>query len=140
MDADSPSVMYDHPAAIEKSEERLRGTLMPTDSQTERRRSSRMPFKARIILSGKDAEGFNFAEETETLGVSKHGALLRTSYILNLGQELSVRTKVKERVGQFQVVWMGKAGTTQEGLIGLEWVDARRFWGVEFPPEDWDGQ
>ena len=112
---------------------------MPTESGSERRRSSRLPFKARVILSGKDAEGFSFAEETETASVSKHGALLRTSYSLKLGQELSVRTKEKDRVGQFQVVWMGKANTPEEGLIGLEWLDARRFWGVEFQPEDWEG-
>jgi hypothetical protein len=112
---------------------------MPTKSRSERRRSSRVPFKARVILSGKDAEGFSFAEETDTVSVSKHGALLRTSYHLNLGQELSVRTKEKDRVGQLQVVWMGKAGTSEEGMIGLEWLDARRFWGVEFPPEDWGG-
>jgi len=110
---------------------------MPTPSYSERRRSSRVHFKARVILSGQDAEGFSFAEETETVSVSKHGALLRTSYNLNLGQELSVRTKEKDRVGQFQVVWLGEAGTSEEGMIGLEWLDSRRFWGVEFPPEDW---
>jgi hypothetical protein len=110
---------------------------MPTETNPERRRTSRVQHQTRVALSGKDADGFSFAEETETITVSKHGASLRTSYHLTLGQEVSVRTKAKDRVGQFQVVWIGEAGTPDEGKIGVEWLDARRFWGVEFPPEDW---
>ena len=113
---------------------------MATDSPAERRRTSRLQFRVRVILSGKNAEGFSFAEETDTISVSKHGALLRTSHTLALGEELSLRTKEKDRVGQFQVVWMGKAGTPEEGLIGLEWVDTLRFWGIAFPPEDWQAE
>jgi hypothetical protein len=111
---------------------------MPTEAQPERRRNSRLPFQVRIVLSGKDADGFNFAEETETVTVGKHGAAVRTSYNLALGQELSVRTKDKNRVGQFQVVWLGQAGTPSEGKIGLEWVEIQKFWGVDFPVEDWE--
>ena len=110
---------------------------MPADMNPERRRTSRIPHQTRVVLSGRDADGFDFAQETETLMVSKHGASLRTSYHLALGQEVSIRTKEKDRVGQFQVVWVGEPGTPDEGKIGVEWVDARRFWGVEFPPEDW---
>jgi len=112
---------------------------MPADFNPERRRTSRVPHKTRVTMSGKDADGFNFAEETETILVSKHGAALRTSHHLTLGQEVSVRTKAKDRVGQFQVVWVGEAGTPNEARIGVEWLDGRHFWGVEFPPEDWQG-
>jgi hypothetical protein len=102
-----------------------------------RRRNGRVPHRARIILSGVDADGFNFAEETETVTVSKNGLSVRTSYQLALGQELSVRTKDKNRVAQFQVVWMGQPNTPRDGSVGLEWVELRRFWNVEFAPEDW---
>lgn len=111
---------------------------MPTESPSERRKRSRVAHKVRIMLSGKDAEGFNFAEETETVTVGKHGAAVRTSYLLALGQELSVRTRDMNRVGQFQVVWLGNAGTPSEGKVGLEWLESQRFWGVEFAPEDWE--
>lgn len=114
---------------------------MPTEQPPpDRRRVSRVPQRVRVILSGMDADGFNFAEETETVSVSKHGSSVRSSYNLTLGQEISVRTKEKNRVAQFQVVWIGKAGTPSEGKVGLEWLDARRFWGVEFPPEDWENE
>jgi hypothetical protein len=68
------------------------------------------------------------------------GASLRTSYHLALDQEVSIRTKVKDRVGQLQVVWIGAPGTPDEGKIGVEWLEPRRFWGVEFPPEDWQSE
>lgn len=110
---------------------------MATKPKPERRRKSRVAHQARLILSGTDAEGYNFAEDTETVTVSKNGAAVRTSYVLALGQELSVRMKETNRVGQFQVVWLGKEGTPSEGRIGLEWVAIKRFWGIELPPEDW---
>ena len=112
---------------------------MSTEQTPDRRRTSRIPHRARIILSAVDADGFSFAEETETVMVGKHGMSARTSYNLALGQEVSVRTKDKNRVGQFKVVFLGTAGTANEGLVGLEWLEARRFWGIEFPPEDWGG-
>jgi len=111
---------------------------MPTEQAPNRRRASRIPHQVRIVLSGADVDGISFAEETETLTVSKHGLAVRTSYHLPLGQEISVRTKDKNRVGQFEVVWIGKPGTSDEGRIGLEWVEPHRFWGIEFPPDDWE--
>jgi hypothetical protein len=112
-------------------------SLMATQTKSERRRKSRVDHKSRLILSGTDAEGYNFAEDTETVTVSRNGAAVRTSYVLALGQELSVRMKDSNRVGQFQVVWLGQEGTPSEGRIGLEWVAIKQFWGIEFPPEDW---
>jgi PilZ domain len=110
---------------------------MATPSHSERRRRTRVPHSSRIIVSGVNAEGFNFAEETETVTVSKFGAAVRTSYNLKLGQEVSVRTRDKNRLGQFQVVWLGQSGTPSEGKIGIEWLEPRRFWGMDFAPEDW---
>jgi PilZ domain-containing protein len=111
---------------------------MPAKTSPERRRRSRFPHKVRVILSGTSADGFNFAEETDTVSVSKHGASVRTSYQLRLGQDVSLRIKENNRVAQFLVVWLGEPSTPSEGKAGLEWVDPRRFWGIEFPPEDWE--
>jgi hypothetical protein len=113
---------------------------MPTTESSNRRRSGRIDHHVSVILSGIDRDGFNFGEETDTHSVSKHGASIRTAYELRLGQEVSVRTKENNRVGQFVVVWVGQSGTANQGLIGLEWVEVRRFWGVEFPPDDWEAE
>jgi hypothetical protein len=110
---------------------------MPSPTPSERRRKTRLQRNVRVILSGVDADGFKFAEETETVTLSKGGAALRTAYTLRLGQEITVNVKETDRVGQFQVVWMGQKGTSSEGKVGIEWVGPRRFWGIEFAPEDW---
>ena len=110
---------------------------MPTEQQPDRRRKSRVPHKSRVVISGLDADGFNFAEETETVMVSNNGAAFRTAYVLAIGQEICVRIVETNRSGQFQVVWLGTAGTVSEGKVGLEWVESKRFWDVDFPPEDW---
>ena len=111
---------------------------MPAESTPERRRLGRVPHHARIILSGTDADGFNFAEETETLSVSKQGLSARTSYNLAIGQELSIRTKDRNRVAKFQIVWAGNPETPSHGRVGLEWVEPSRFWGIQFPSDDWE--
>jgi len=110
---------------------------MPSHPPSEQRRKTRLQQNIRVILSGVDADGFKFAEETETVTISKGGAALRTAYTLRLGQEIAVNVKETDRVGQFQVVWVGQKGTSSEGKVGIEWVGPRRFWGIDFAPEDW---
>jgi hypothetical protein len=112
---------------------------MASMTQPQRRRWTRLHLACRIIVSGKDAEGREFTEETETLNVNKFGASIRTSRSYSPGQVITVRTKDQGHVGQFQVVWVGEPETPQAGRIGVEFLDARRFWGVEFPPDDWGG-
>jgi hypothetical protein len=93
-----------------------------------------------VKISGVDPAGNAFSEETDTISISKFGACLRTAHTYTLGQILTIHTLNLGHTGQFQVVWMGQPGTRDAGQIGIEWVDARRFWGIEFPPEDWSGR
>ncbi|HTS70205.1 MAG TPA: hypothetical protein VMO17_14590 [Terriglobia bacterium] len=113
---------------------------MATEPYREQRRSSRIQFRRGIRISGVDAQGKEFSEETETICISKFGASLRSGRHFSLGQILTVETLGQSHTGQFQVVWIGERDTREEGEIGIEWVDARRFWGIEFPPEDWGGR
>jgi len=113
---------------------------MATEPYREQRRSSRLQFRRRIKISGVDAQGTEFNEDTETICLSKFGASLRSDHKFSLGQTLTVQTLDQGHTGQFQVVWIGEVDTREEGEIGIEWLDARRFWGIEFPPEDWGGR
>jgi len=112
---------------------------MPTATQPypQQRRSSRLLFRCQIQINGKDAQGDDFTEDTVTLSIGKFGASLKTTRHYSLGQIITVRCKEPGHVGQFQVVWIGDPETREAGHIGIELLDARRFWGVEFPPEDW---
>jgi hypothetical protein len=57
-----------------------------------------------------------------------------------MGQVLSIYTVDRGHTGLFQVVWIGRDGTREAGRIGVEWANTHRFWGIEFPPEDWGGR
>ena len=113
---------------------------MATPTYPYQRRSSRLQFRCRVKVSAIDSEGNIFSEETETISISKFGASLKTAGHFTMGQILSVNTLDRGRTGHFQVVWMGQTGTREAGQVGIEWVDARTFWGIEFPPEDWGGR
>lgn len=112
---------------------------MATPPYAQQRRSSRLKFGCRVKISGVDPKGNPFSEETETNSISKFGASLATVHQFTMGQTLLVKTLDHGHAGQFQIVWVGKPGTPEAGQIGIEWLDARRFWGIEFPPEDWGG-
>lgn len=114
--------------------------MASTQPYSVQRRSSRIQFRCRVKIRALDSAGNIFSEETETTSVSKFGASLKTTHQFAVGQVISIRTLDRDHVGQFQVVWKGQAGTPGEGQIGVEWVDARSFWGIEFPPEDWSSR
>src|SRR5689334_3392769 len=109
----------------------------PTKSKPNGRGKTQMAPKARTVMRGMEPDANILARVPKPVTVSKNGAAVRTSYTLALGAELAVRVKDTNRAGQFLVVWLGEAGTPSEGRIGLEWVASQRFWGIEFPPEDW---
>ena len=79
-------------------------------------------------------------EETETINVSKSGASLRTGHDYALGQILTVQTLDRGHAGQFLVVWKSPGSSPGAWQVGIEWLDAKRFWGIDFPPEDWSGR
>ena len=112
---------------------------MPTAAlpYPQQRRSSRLLFRCQIRITGKDPQGNEFSDDAVTHSIGKFGASLSTSRQFSLGQIVTVLSKERGHVGQFQVVWIGKPGTREGGQIGIEMLDARRFWGIEFPPEDW---
>ena len=103
----------------------------------QKRRSSRLEFPCRVKITGVDRNGTPFSEETETVCISRYGASLKTNRNYALGQTITVQTLEHGHSGQFRVVWMSPRGARPINEIGIEWIDAHRFWGIEFPPEDW---
>ena len=94
-----------------------------------------------VRLWGMDANGKPFIEAATTLNVSRNGALVK-----NAPKKLKVGETVGLRVGdqkcRFQIVWVGRNGTLDDGYIGLKAVDReRRVWevnGLEDPGDDID--
>ncbi|HLK03741.1 MAG TPA: hypothetical protein VKT53_04805 [Candidatus Acidoferrum sp.] len=102
-----------------------------------KRRSQRVLMQVPVRLRGKDAQGADFDEETETLAINAHGALVLLQARLTSGSLLLLQHKRTTEEQECSVVFLGPVrGNKAE--IGLEFSAPRpQFWRVAFPPEDW---
>ena len=90
-----------------------------------------------ISVSGKNARGDTFTEETRTLVVNAHGALISLAAPITGGQLVSVSNKATQNSIECKVVHLGsmQAGKVQMGVEFERPCPA--FWQIDFPPEDW---
>lgn len=102
-----------------------------------RRRSMRVLLSVPIVVSGKGAENKPFTEETRTLVVNAHGALIALATRVVPNQEITVANKATNKSLECRVVHVGNAqgGKMQ---LGIEFVKpSPTFWQIDFPPDDW---
>ncbi|MGB2592031.1 MAG: hypothetical protein WBG02_15245 [Candidatus Acidiferrum sp.] len=102
-----------------------------------RRRSQRVLMQVAIRVHGMDAQGKEFTEETETLAINAHGALILVSARVTSGSKVFMRHNRTQEEQECHVAFLGpvRAGKAE---VGLEFSDPRpTFWRVAFPPEDW---
>ncbi len=102
-----------------------------------RRRSMRVLLSVPIVVSGKTASNEDFKEETRTLVVNAHGALIALAAQVAGQQTVTLSNKATQQSIDCRVVHLGTAqgGKTQ---VGLEFVKpSGRFWQIDFPPDDW---
>jgi PilZ domain len=102
-----------------------------------RRRSQRVLMQVPVRIHGKNAQGAPFDEETETLAINAHGALVLLQARLTSGSTIQMEHKRTSEAQECHVVFLGPVrGNKAE--IGLEFSAPRpQFWRVAFPPEDW---
>jgi hypothetical protein len=65
--------------------------MLPTPNSSERRRSPRLLLDVALIIRGESAESRPFQEETFTISVSAHGALVLLATKVALGQTLILK-------------------------------------------------
>jgi c-di-GMP-binding flagellar brake protein YcgR len=102
-----------------------------------RRRSMRVLLSVPIHVSGKTTERQDFKEETRTLVVNAHGALISLAAKVAPGQTVTVGNNATQQSLECRVVHIGN---TQGGKaqLGLEFArPAPKFWQIDFPPDDW---
>jgi len=104
---------------------------------TGRRRSMRVLLSVPIHASGKDRKGRQFDEETRTLVVNAHGALISLASAVIAGQQITVANHATEQTCDCRVVYLGSAasGKIQMGIEFLK--PSPKFWQIDFPPDDW---
>lgn len=103
-----------------------------------RRRSQRVILTLPVIVRpegpSKDA---GFEEETHTLIVNSHGALIVLAAKVTAGQKLRL---INSRTKAEQICRVARVGAKSEGKcqVGIEFLNpSPDFWQISFPPEDW---
>jgi hypothetical protein len=108
-----------------------------TATNQARRRSQRVLMQVRVRIRGTDAQGKPFEEESDTLAINAHGALIALKSRITSGSKLKMQHKMTEEEQDCNVVFLGPV-RDEKAEIGLEFSAPRpTFWRVSFPPEDW---
>lgn len=102
-----------------------------------RRRSQRVLMQVNVQIRGTDAQDRPFEEDTITLAINAHGALVLLQNRVTSGAQIVLRHKNTGEEQECRVVFLGPVRSAK-AEIGLEFT-ARRptFWRIAFPPEDW---
>jgi hypothetical protein len=91
-----------------------------------------------VRLWGMDSSGKPFIEAASTLNISRRGALLKDAPAkLSVGDTVGLRSG--DRKCRFEVIWVGRKGTLDEGYLGLKIVeDGKHIWDPKILEESAD--
>lgn len=90
-----------------------------------------------VRVSGNDAQGHKFEEETATLAINAHGALVLLNARITSGAKVNLLHNATRQEQECHVVFLGPV-RSGKAEVGLEFsVACPSFWRVAFPPEDW---
>jgi hypothetical protein len=101
----------------------------------ERRRSERFPFRVTLMVCGQSTGNGPFKEETVTLSINSHGALLALAAGVALGQRLLLINRqtwdeIEARVRRLAVL------DDQRTQVAIEFTQpAPDFWPIGAPPK-----
>jgi hypothetical protein len=105
--------------------------------QAVQRRSERVLIDVPVVIRGETADHRAFEEETFTVTVSAHGALVMMATQVTLGQTLLLLNPKNwdEREGRVAYRSPDHAGLSQ---VALEFtLSASDFWPISSPPPGW---
>ena len=104
----------------------------------DQRRSSRLALSVPVEIQGMDATGADILEKVNTKIVSKHGAFLILGHRMLVGSQINLRLPQANLQKKCKVAWVGAPlGEHGPYETGIELESADNFWGVQFPPDDW---
>lgn len=102
-----------------------------------RRRTQRVLMRVPVRISGENAVGSQFEEETHTLAVNANGALVVLSAPVKKGQILHLLNVAMGDKAECAVAHLGqRRGELLEVGIAFR-LPNPNFWRVAFPPPDW---
>jgi hypothetical protein len=108
--------------------------MTPPSTFEQARRSSRVLVTLPLAVSGQRGDGSHISGAAETILVNKHGAKIRSAITLEPSMEVRVALLAPYKWRLAQVVWADE----QQNEYGIQLDRPENFWGVYFPPEDWE--
>jgi hypothetical protein len=108
--------------------------MEPTSNK---RRSQRLFLPVRVVVEGKRANKSPFSEETHTIVLNAHGALVEMTISLDQGQIVTLQNVRTTEKSECQVKLVTPSGAGKFNAA-LEFTNPNpSFWHISFPPEDW---
>jgi hypothetical protein len=104
------------------------------------RRSQRVIAKVSVAVLGQGPDNKPISEETRTVTVNAHGAMILLGLRVSIGQAITLRNSRTGEEVACRVVYVSphQAEKTQIGVDFME--PCPRFWRMSFPPADWTTQ
>jgi hypothetical protein len=116
----------------------LKGSPNPLARESARRRSQRVMLNVPISVRTQGTGPSNtFQEDTTTLVVNAHGALIALAGKVEKGQVLRLTNRATREEQNCRVVYSGPIADGK-AQVGIEFLQpSPDFWRIAFPPEDW---
>lgn len=103
-----------------------------------RRRSQRVILNVAVTVCSEETHAdAAFEEETQTLVVNEHGALIALASKVEKGQILRLTNRATHLIQLCRVSYLGTI-SEDKTQIGVEFLTpAPDFWRISFPPDAW---
>jgi hypothetical protein len=103
------------------------------------RRSKRVILDVPLVIRGEGADKRPFREETFTLRVSAHGALVVLENEVALGQKVVLMNPKNWDERECTIAFLGPPYAAGIATVGVHFDQpAPEFWAISSPPPDWN--
>src|SRR6266446_1431895 len=115
------------------------GSIPPSnsDDKSAQRRSQRVMIKVSVMVLAEGADKKSVSEETRTVTVNAHGAMILLGLKVSIGQLLTLRNSRTREEAACRVVYLNPH-EAEKRQVGVDFMEpCPRFWRISFPPPDW---
>jgi hypothetical protein len=96
--------------------------------------------KVSVVVLAEGAEKKSVPEETRTVTVNAHGAMILLGLKVSIGQSLTLRNSSTGEEAACRVVYVSPH-ESEKRQVGVDFMKpCPRFWRISFPPPDWTTQ
>lgn len=109
----------------------------PAKLRADARRSQRVLLRIQVLVRANIPGEPPLTEDTFTIEVNAHGALIELAMRVRPGQKLSLRNWATAQEQEGRVVHL-KDNPVGKNHVGIAFAYPNpRFWSIDFPPPDW---